>query len=124
MLVGLTVRVRPARYIVARVCASSADAGKDVVAVVVRRALALRHRDACAPSAIWISDCSLRTLADMIALRVDAVGSVPARVVRALVDIHATVLGVSFVASLAHAPRRIAGSALRVDATWETVARI
>lgn len=124
MFVRLAVGVRSARYVVARIHTSPADAGEDVVAIVVRGALVLRDRDPGATGSVRVAHGSLRTLADVVALRVDAVGAVSARVVRALVHVHAAVLGVSFVACLAHAPWRIAGCTLRVYTAWEPVARI
>jgi len=60
----------------------------------------------------------------VIALRVDAVRTVAAGIIRAFVHINATVLRVTLEASLAHAPRRIARGAPRVNAAWETVAGI
>lgn len=124
MLVRLAIRVRSAGYVIARVHATASDAGEDVIAVVVGGALVLSHGNSGATSPVRIADCSLRTLADVVALGVDAVGTVPAGVVRALVHVHAAVLGVSFVASLAHAPWWIAWRALRVDAAREPIAGV
>lgn len=124
MLVGLAVGIRPAGYVVARIHASAVHTGEDVIAVVVGGTLVLRYDDAGTAAAIRITHCSLWTLANMVALGVDAVGAVSARIIRALVHVDAAVLRVTFVTSLAHAPWWIARCALRVDTAWESVARI
>lgn len=124
VFVGFAVRVRTTWYVVTGVHASAANACEDVIAVVIGGALVLRNSDSGATSAVRIADGTSGAFADVIALGVDAVGVVAAGVVRALVHIHATVLGISFVTSLAHAPGRVARCAFCVDATWEPVARI
>lgn len=124
MLVGFAIRVRTAGYIFARIDATSVNAGQVILAVVVGRALALAGRDSHAAGAVRIADRALRALAYVISFRVDAVGAVAARVVRAFVHVDATVLRVTLEAGLAHASRRIARRAPRVYAAWETVAGI
>lgn len=124
MFIGLTVRVRAAGYTVTGVDAAAVHARQIILAIVVRRALALAGRDSRATNAIRIADHTLRTLAHVIALRVDAVRAVAAGIVRALVHVDATVLRIALEAGLAHASRRIVRRALRVDAARETVARI
>lgn len=123
MFVRLAVSVRPARYVVARVHASAVHAGEQVVAVVVRGALVLGHGSGTT-APVRIAHRPPRTFADVVAFRVDAVGAVPARIVRALVHVHATVLGIPLVTGLAHAPRGIARRALGVYTAWKPVARI
>lgn len=123
MLVRLAISVWPARYIVARVRAPTVDAGEQIVAIVVRGTLVLGHGSGTTTS-IRIAHCPLRTFANVIAFRVDAIGTVSARIIRALVHIHATVLRIPLVTSLAHAPRWIAWRAFRVYAAWKSVARI
>lgn len=124
MLVGFAVRVRTARDVVARVDATSLNARQIILAVVVRRAFALAGRDSRATGAVGIADHALRTLAHVIAFRVDAVRAVTARIVRAFVHVDATVLRIAFETGLAHASRRIARRAFRVNAARETIARI
>lgn len=123
VFVRLAVSVRPAGYVVARVHASAVHACEQIVAVVVRAALVLGHGSG-APAPVRVAHRAPRAFADVVAFRVDAVGAVPAGVVRALVHVHATVLGIPLVAGLAHASRWIARRALGVYAAWKPVARI
>lgn len=123
MFVRLAISVRPARYVVARVHASAVHACEQIVAVVVRAALVLGHGSGAA-APVRVAHRTPRAFADVVALRVDAIGAVPARIIRALVHVHASVLGIPLVTSLAHAPRWIAGRALGVYTAWKPVARI
>lgn len=123
MFVRLAVSVRPAGYVVARVHASAVHACEQIVAVVVRAALVLGHGSG-APAPVRVAHRAPRTFADVVAFRVDAISAVAAGVVRALVHVHATVLGIPLVAGLAHASRWIARRALGVYAAWKPVARI
>lgn len=124
MLVGLAVRVRAAGYVVAGVHAAAVHARQVILALVVRRALALAGRDPGATGTVRIADHAFRALAHMVTLGVDAVSAVAAGIVRAFVHVDAAVLRVALEAGLAHAARRIARRAPRVNAARETVARI
>lgn len=124
MLIRLAVGIRTARYVIAWIDTASLNARQVILAVVVRRALAFTGRDSRAASTVWISDHSFRTLAHVAALRVDAVCTMTARIIRAFVHVNATVLRIPLKASLAHASRRIARCAPRVNTAWEAIAGI
>lgn len=124
MLIGLAIRVWTARYIVARINAASLDACQIIFAIVVRGTLAFAGRNSRTASTVRITNHTFRTLAHVISLRVDAIRAMTARIIRALVYVDATVLRIALEASLAHASRRIARRAFRINAAWETIARI
>lgn len=124
VLVGLAIRVRTAGYIVARINAAALDARQIILAIVVDGTLALAGRNSRTAGAVRIADHTSGTLAHVISLGVNAIRAVAARIVRALVHVDAAVLRIALEASLAHASRRIARRAFRVNAAWETVARI
>lgn len=124
MLVRLAVRVRAAGYVVAGIDATAVNARQVILAVVVRRALALAGRDPRAADTVRVADHTLGAFAHVVTLRVDAVGAVAAGVVRALVHVDAAVLRVALEAGLAHAARRVARRASRIDAAREAIAGI
>lgn len=124
MLVRFAIGIWPARYVVARVHAPSVHTSENIITVVVGRALVLCDSDSRTTSTVRITHCSLWTLADVVTLGVDAVCTVSAGIVRAFVHIDASMLRISLVASLAHAPWWIAWGTLRVDTTRETITGI
>lgn len=124
MLVRLAVRVRAAGYVLAGIYAAALHARQVILAIVVRRALALAGRNSRAANTVRIADHTSRAFACVSALRIDAIRAVTAGIVRAFVHVDAAVLRVTLEAGLAHAPRWIARGALRVDAAWEAITGI
>lgn len=124
MFIRLAVCVWSTRYIVTRIHASSIDTSEDIVAIVVRRTFVLSHSDSSTTTAVRIAHCSLWTLANVITLGVNTVGTVTTGIISTLVHVHTTVLRITFVTSLAHTPRWIAWCTFCVYTAWEPVTRI
>jgi len=124
MLIWLAICVWTTRYIVARINAASLDARQIIFAIVVGGTFAFAGRNSRTASTVRITNHAFGTLAYMISLCIDAIRAMTARIIHAFVHVDATVLRVTFKASLAHASWRVARRTFRINAAWETIARI
>lgn len=124
VFIRLAIRVWTARYIVAGINTASLDARQIIFAIVVGGTFTFAGRNSRTANTVRITDHTFGTLAHVISLCVDAIRTVSARIIRAFVHIDATVLRVTFEASLAHASRRIARRTFCIYAARESIARI
>jgi hypothetical protein len=124
VVLGFAVRVRTADERSAWTDASFLDASQCVGTVLVGLTFGLgRPRFQDAATFVGISGHASRTYAFVTSFLVETLSAVGARSICALVHIDATLQGVSFVTGFAHALRRIARSAFRVDSAGEPLAR-
>jgi hypothetical protein len=124
VVLGFAVRVRTADERSAWTYASFLDASQCVGTVLVGLTFGLgRSRFQDAATFVGISGHASGTYAFVTSFLVETLSAVGARSICALVHIDATLQGVSFVTGFAHALRRIARSAFRVDSAGEPFAR-